>query len=182
MSTHITSGTLGQAMAPLVFAPFVQQFGLRATPLLMIPGAGRAAAGPAAPHPDVRTAAGASRNRWPQSAAAVRAAADAALPDRGAADTDRHELRDLRARPADQTRPLARAGRHGRVDLSDRRRPRRIHRRTLSRSLRCPPRHHPVSRLLSAVPDDCATAPRVAVRRRARRSAGSCSSPRCRST
>jgi FSR family fosmidomycin resistance protein-like MFS transporter len=37
MSTHITSGTLGQAMAPLVFAPFVQQFGLRATPLLMIP-------------------------------------------------------------------------------------------------------------------------------------------------
>ncbi|HVQ16204.1 MAG TPA: MFS transporter [Vicinamibacterales bacterium] len=37
MSTHITSGTVGQAMAPLVFAPFVQQFGLRATPLLMIP-------------------------------------------------------------------------------------------------------------------------------------------------
>jgi FSR family fosmidomycin resistance protein-like MFS transporter len=37
MSTHITSGTVGQAMAPLVFAPFVQQFGLKATPLLMIP-------------------------------------------------------------------------------------------------------------------------------------------------
>ena len=37
MSTHITSGTVGQAMAPLVFAPFVQQFGLTATPLLMIP-------------------------------------------------------------------------------------------------------------------------------------------------
>jgi len=37
MSTHITSGTVGQAMAPLVFAPFVQLFGLRATPLLMIP-------------------------------------------------------------------------------------------------------------------------------------------------
>jgi FSR family fosmidomycin resistance protein-like MFS transporter len=37
MSTHITSGTVGQAMAPLVFAPFVQVFGLRATPLLMIP-------------------------------------------------------------------------------------------------------------------------------------------------
>lgn len=37
MSTHITSGTVGQAMAPLVFAPFVQQFGLGATPLLMIP-------------------------------------------------------------------------------------------------------------------------------------------------
>jgi FSR family fosmidomycin resistance protein-like MFS transporter len=37
MSTHITSGTVGQAMAPLVFAPFVQVFGLTATPLLMLP-------------------------------------------------------------------------------------------------------------------------------------------------
>lgn len=37
MSVHITSGTVGQAMAPLMFAPFVQRFGLRATPFLMIP-------------------------------------------------------------------------------------------------------------------------------------------------
>jgi FSR family fosmidomycin resistance protein-like MFS transporter len=37
MSVHITSGTLGQAVAPLAFAPFVQQFGLHATPALMIP-------------------------------------------------------------------------------------------------------------------------------------------------
>jgi FSR family fosmidomycin resistance protein-like MFS transporter len=37
MSFHITSGTLGQAMAPLAFAPFVQFYGLRATPWLMIP-------------------------------------------------------------------------------------------------------------------------------------------------
>jgi FSR family fosmidomycin resistance protein-like MFS transporter len=37
MSFHITSGTLGQAVAPLAFAPFVQQFGLSATPLLMFP-------------------------------------------------------------------------------------------------------------------------------------------------
>jgi MFS transporter, FSR family, fosmidomycin resistance protein len=37
MSFHITSGTLGQAIAPLAFAPFVQRFGLQATPLLMIP-------------------------------------------------------------------------------------------------------------------------------------------------
>src|SRR6185436_3223884 len=28
MSFHITSGTLGQALAPLVFAPFVQHYGL----------------------------------------------------------------------------------------------------------------------------------------------------------
>ena len=38
MSFHITSGTLGQAMAPLLFAPFVQRFGLRAIPWLVIPG------------------------------------------------------------------------------------------------------------------------------------------------
>jgi FSR family fosmidomycin resistance protein-like MFS transporter len=37
MSVHITSGTLGQAFAPLLFAPFVQRFGLQATPLLMLP-------------------------------------------------------------------------------------------------------------------------------------------------
>ena len=38
MSFHITSGTLGQAMAPLLFAPFVQRYGLRATPWLAVPG------------------------------------------------------------------------------------------------------------------------------------------------
>jgi len=37
MSFHITSGSVGQAMAPLVFAPFVQAFGLRAMPILMVP-------------------------------------------------------------------------------------------------------------------------------------------------
>jgi FSR family fosmidomycin resistance protein-like MFS transporter len=37
MSFHITSGTLGQSLAPLAFAPFVQYYGLSATPLLMVP-------------------------------------------------------------------------------------------------------------------------------------------------
>jgi FSR family fosmidomycin resistance protein-like MFS transporter len=37
MSFHITSGTLGQALAPLAFAPFVQHYGLGPTPLLMVP-------------------------------------------------------------------------------------------------------------------------------------------------
>jgi FSR family fosmidomycin resistance protein-like MFS transporter len=37
MSFHITSGTLGQAIAPLAFAPYVQHYGLSATPLLMVP-------------------------------------------------------------------------------------------------------------------------------------------------
>lgn len=37
MSFHITSGTLGQALAPLAFAPFVERFALGATPVLMVP-------------------------------------------------------------------------------------------------------------------------------------------------
>jgi len=38
MSFHITSGTLGQAMAPLVFAPVAQHYGLSMVPWLMVPG------------------------------------------------------------------------------------------------------------------------------------------------
>ena len=37
MSFHITSGNLGQAAAPLLFAPYVQSFGVGATPWLMVP-------------------------------------------------------------------------------------------------------------------------------------------------
>jgi FSR family fosmidomycin resistance protein-like MFS transporter len=38
MSFHITSGTLGLALAPLVFAPVAEYAGLQATPLLALPG------------------------------------------------------------------------------------------------------------------------------------------------
>lgn len=38
MSFHITSGTLGQAIAPLIFAPIAQRFGLSMVPWLMVPG------------------------------------------------------------------------------------------------------------------------------------------------
>jgi FSR family fosmidomycin resistance protein-like MFS transporter len=38
MSVHITGGSLGFAMGPLLFAPAAQHFGLRWTPLLAIPG------------------------------------------------------------------------------------------------------------------------------------------------
>ena len=37
MSFHITSGTLGQALAPLAFAPVAERLGLQAMPLLAIP-------------------------------------------------------------------------------------------------------------------------------------------------
>jgi FSR family fosmidomycin resistance protein-like MFS transporter len=38
MSVHITGGTLGFALGPLLFAPWAQHFGLQWTPLLVIPG------------------------------------------------------------------------------------------------------------------------------------------------
>jgi MFS transporter, FSR family, fosmidomycin resistance protein len=38
MSVYITGGSLGIALGPLVFAPFVERFGLSWTPLLAIPG------------------------------------------------------------------------------------------------------------------------------------------------
>jgi FSR family fosmidomycin resistance protein-like MFS transporter len=37
MSFHITSGTLGQALAPLAFTPVAERFGLDAFPLLVLP-------------------------------------------------------------------------------------------------------------------------------------------------
>ena len=38
MSVHITGGSLGFSLGPLLFAPFVQRFGLEWTPVLAIPG------------------------------------------------------------------------------------------------------------------------------------------------
>jgi FSR family fosmidomycin resistance protein-like MFS transporter len=38
MSIHITGGSLGYSLAPVLFAPFVEWFGLSWTPLLALPG------------------------------------------------------------------------------------------------------------------------------------------------
>ncbi len=38
MSVYITGGTLGFSLGPLMFAPFVQRFGLSWTPILALPG------------------------------------------------------------------------------------------------------------------------------------------------
>jgi len=38
MSVHITGGTLGFSLGPLLFAPVAQRFGLAWTPLLVVPG------------------------------------------------------------------------------------------------------------------------------------------------
>ena len=48
MSVHITGGSLGFSMGPLLFAPFAQSFGLAWTPILAIPGSGGR---PAVPEP-----------------------------------------------------------------------------------------------------------------------------------
>ena len=127
MSTHITSGTLGQAMAPLVFAPFVQQFGLRSTPLLMIPALIALLFFLLRRIPtfdrlqEHHEAGGLSR------ASTVREASDAALPDRRPAHADRHELLDVSTCASDQAWPVAGASWNRRLDLSDRGGSRRIH-------------------------------------------------------
>src|SRR5688572_6087216 len=38
MSVHITGGSLGFSLGPLLFAPFAQRFGLEWTPLVAVPG------------------------------------------------------------------------------------------------------------------------------------------------
>jgi len=38
MSVHITGGSVGFSLGPLLFAPFVERYGLSWTPMLMIPG------------------------------------------------------------------------------------------------------------------------------------------------
>ncbi|MSO45198.1 MAG: MFS transporter [Acidobacteria bacterium] len=38
MSFHITGGSLGFSLGPLIFAPFAERFGLAWTPVLMLPG------------------------------------------------------------------------------------------------------------------------------------------------
>lgn len=38
MSVHITGGSLGFSLGPLLFAPFAQRFGLEWTPILVLPG------------------------------------------------------------------------------------------------------------------------------------------------
>lgn len=38
MSFHITGGSIGFSMGPLIFAPFAQRYGLSWTPMFMIPG------------------------------------------------------------------------------------------------------------------------------------------------
>jgi MFS transporter, FSR family, fosmidomycin resistance protein len=40
MSVHISGGSIGFAFAPLLFAPFVQRYGLGWTPILALPGIG----------------------------------------------------------------------------------------------------------------------------------------------
>ena len=71
MSFHITGGSLGFSLGPLVFAPFAERYGLQWTPFLMIPALGcwRLSA-PCAPKSDISpsTARRADFARWRRTA------------------------------------------------------------------------------------------------------------------
>ena len=128
MSFHITSGTLGQAIAPLVFAPFVQLYGLSATPILMVPALAvfivLLRRMPSVERLQERHEAGGCQRAPP-----VCATPDAALLHRRVADVDDDELRDVRAGDVDQARPVAGPGWLGGFRLSVCHRPGRLLRR-----------------------------------------------------
>ena len=180
MSFHITGGSLGFSLGPLIFAPFVQRYGLRATPLLMVPALAVLGASCCRACPPIE------RLQEPHGAGGFSAlrpyaqAADAALSHRRAAHADGAELRDVHAGDADAARHDGRGSGHRRGDLSVRDRARRVLRRPARRSLRAAARHHVVAGAVGAVSGlraDCCPAgrswPSLA-------SADSCCSPRCR--
>ena len=151
MSVHITGGTLGFSMGPLLFAPFAQRFGLAvdAAPRAARPGGRRVL-------PDARLpachAGTTSTTRWLPRAPAVRTPLDAALLHRRAADADVDFVRDVHAGDADQPRHVAGVGGQRRGDLPVRQRHRRILRRARRRSLRGATGDRPVAGLRRAVP------------------------------
>ena len=106
MSVHITGGTLGFSMGPLVFAPFAERFGLEWTPLLAIPGLLVIALflRRVPPFPHVH-----GQRRLHRRAASLRAATDAAVPDCRLAHADVALLRDVRAGDDDAPRAVASA-------------------------------------------------------------------------
>ena len=113
MSVHITGGTLGFSLGPLLFAPFAERFGIEWTPLLAIPGLMVIAlflrrVPPFPQHHGQRSTF--------RVAAPVRQAARPALPDRRPAHADVAVVRDLRAGDDDAPRLFAGRGRrHGRA-------------------------------------------------------------------
>ena len=179
MSVHITGGSLGFSLGPLLFAPFAQRFGLEWTPF-----AGRARTGRGEPAADAAAGNQLADGNDPRllRAAPLRASAGASLLRRGAADDDIDCLRDVHAGDADEPRHVAGCVWRRRRGLPLRQRHRRISRRAGGGSLRPPARHRAVARPRRPVPL------RGDARRRAGgsccwwRSAGSFCSPRFLST
>ena len=100
MSVHVTGGAMGNAIAPMLFAPYAQYVGLSWTPLLAVPALVLLRVDPAA---DSRRAAVArARAVRVRRAPAVRQAAHAALDRGGHPDRRRHRLLDVPAGAADQ--------------------------------------------------------------------------------
>ena len=179
MSVHITGGSLGFSMGPLLFAPFAQRFGLEWTPLVALPGLVAVSLLlmrlPAVSWPTATT----PRVLGP---APLRAAARAPLLRRRAADDDVDRLRDVHAGHADQPRHVAGLVWRRRRGLPLRQRHRRISRRPVGRSLRSSAGHRAVARARRAVPVRGDAGRGLVVRACSSRSAGSSCSPRFRST
>ena len=138
MSVHITGGTLGFSLGPLMFAPVGAAFRPPVDAGVRVAGSPRRAVLPLAGAADCAASA---RSRRLSRAAPIRAAARSPLRDRGVANARVAVVRDVRARNADSARRQRRPGGRGGRDLPARERHRRLLRRTRGGSFRPAPRH-----------------------------------------
>ena len=179
MSVHITGGSLGFSLGPLLFAPFAQRSAWHWTPMLAHSGSCRR---PALPEPAAAGDLDDDDHTGLSRTAPVRAPARAPLLHRGAADDDLDRICDVHAGPPDQSRDVARRVRDRRGGLSLRQRGGRIPWRARCGSIRRASRHRPVARLRGAVPVPRVVERGLGVRDSGRGWAGSFCSRPCRST
>ena len=116
MSAHLSGGSLGFALAPVLFAPFIASMGLAWSPLVMIPGL-LALSWTLRQVPPMTLPAAHERSSWATLRPAA-VAADAALLHDRPAHGDDLRLHDVRADAADATGLGDRRGEHGRLALS----------------------------------------------------------------
>ena len=150
MSTHISGGSLGFALAPLVFAPAVVVLGPSWSWFVALPGL--VALGYTLQlmrRVEIPKKQGA---RQLGGSAAVRQAARPALHHRRAADADGEQPFGVPARVVDATGPRRERGERGGIALSLRQHRRRLPRRAVVRSLWRAPGDHVVACPFRAVP------------------------------
>ena len=134
MSAHLSGGSLGFALSPLVFVPTIARMGLEWSPLIMLPGV-LALSWTLRQVPPMSKPEAHERSSF----ASLRpAAVPLALVYFTVVLRTRHFVRvhDVRADAADATRTVDRPGQRGRVPVSADERHRRLLRRPAVRSLR----------------------------------------------